>query len=418
MAAINRFLACVLAFGLMLICAQSQAQDSAYTKQELRSSDISLLMSYYDQDGIHSAVTGGQGTEKLEVYAINLNSRTNYSSGATLILNLGVDIISSASTDNIDFEVSSVSSLDQRTHMVVGYEKNLKNDQYIGMDVSYSIESDYTSRGVGIWYQNLMAQNTRRFSARVKFYFDDLRWGRLSEPYLLPEKLIYPEELRYKEWFDIHNRYSLNINFGYEQDLNKKMNLGLYPSLVFQRGLLSTPFHRVYFEMGSDLRVENLPRERAQFAFGVQYNYFLGKRTILRIFYQAYYDQFGIGSNTVKLELPYKINANLSIAPFGRFYHQSGARYFKTYAAHRVDQEFYTSDFDLSSFWSGQLGLNMRLALTGNSLRNFSVDGLNIRYSYYDRSDGLTAHIISLLFQFRKTKFKDLIKLSSDKLDE
>ncbi len=401
---------CLLSFGAL------SAQDSLYQKEVVLTSDINLLLSYYDQDGIHSAVTGGTGTEKLEVYAIDLSTRTVNSSGDALLLNIGVDIISSASTDNIDFEVSSESILDQRIHIVVGYEKALKKNQFVGADISYSIESDYTSRGIGLWYQKFNAANTRRLSFNFKAYFDDLRWGRLSEPYFVPEKLIYPEELRYQEWFDIHNRYSFNLSMGYEMDLNRKMNLSFYPSLAYQQGLLSTTFHRVYFATNNDLRVENLPRQRTQGAIGTQLNSFIGRRTILRSFYQYYMDEFGINSHTLKVELPYKLNANVSVAPFGRIYQQKAVRYFKPYAQHSVDQEYYTSDYDLSAFWSSQVGLDLSLTLTGKKTRKYAAKAVNFRYSYYNRSDGLQAHMIAVMFQFRATKFNDHLNRQQSEL--
>ena len=386
------------------------AQDSIYQKRAVRTTDINLLLSFYDQDGVHSAVTGGEGTEKLEVYALDLNTRTTGRAGHSLLVDLGVDIISSASTDNIDFEVSSASVLDQRTHFSAGYELALKNKQRAGARFSYSIESDYTSRGIGIWYQREMRDNTRRAGISFTAFFDDLRWGRLSEPYMVPEKLIYPEELRYKEWFDIHNRYSYNLNVSYEIDLNRRMNLSFYPSFVYQTGLLSTPFHRVYFAQNNDLRVENLPRQRSQGALGTQFNSFLGKRMILRSFYQYYRDDYGLSSHSLKLELPLKLNAKLSLAPFGRIYQQSATRYFRPFAEHNVNQEFYTSDYDLSQFWSGQLGINLRLALIGKGIRRYQPKSVSLRYSYYNRQDGLSAHMMALVFHLQAIKFEKLIR--------
>ena len=72
---------------------------------DIKKTDIELLYNHYVQDGSNSAVTGGIGTEKLIVYApaikVSHKSKQNIFS-----LNAGADIISSASTDNIDFIVS------------------------------------------------------------------------------------------------------------------------------------------------------------------------------------------------------------------------------------------------------------------------------------------------------------------------
>ncbi|HEY5915926.1 MAG TPA: hypothetical protein VIU13_00925, partial [Chryseolinea sp.] len=46
-----------------------QRQDSTYRKKKLSTTDVQIIMSYYTQDNVHSAVTGGLGTEDLQVYA-------------------------------------------------------------------------------------------------------------------------------------------------------------------------------------------------------------------------------------------------------------------------------------------------------------------------------------------------------------
>ena len=45
---------------------------SVYTRQAVSQTAIRLLLSHYGQDGTHSAVTGGQGTEALTVTAPEL----------------------------------------------------------------------------------------------------------------------------------------------------------------------------------------------------------------------------------------------------------------------------------------------------------------------------------------------------------
>src|SRR5438105_46380 len=98
----------------LMMRAKAQEQDSTYQKKQLSETDVQLVFSYYDQDGNNSAVTGGVGTEKLTVYAPGVNIKHTFNTYNTISLNTGVDVISSASTDNIDFIVSSASVLDTR----------------------------------------------------------------------------------------------------------------------------------------------------------------------------------------------------------------------------------------------------------------------------------------------------------------
>ena len=46
-----------------------KANDSVYKKQRVSQTDVQALFSFYTQDGNHSAITGGVGTENLQVYA-------------------------------------------------------------------------------------------------------------------------------------------------------------------------------------------------------------------------------------------------------------------------------------------------------------------------------------------------------------
>src|SRR5688572_12723990 len=100
----------------------AQRPDSTYRKRRLSSTDVQIFMSYYTQDNDHSAVTGGQGTEDLQVYATRL-SVDHRDSSNVFHFDAGLDVISSASTDNIDFVKSSASKVDARTHVNTGYNR-------------------------------------------------------------------------------------------------------------------------------------------------------------------------------------------------------------------------------------------------------------------------------------------------------
>ena len=211
----------------------------------------------------------------------------------------------------------------------------------------------------------------------------------------MPAFLIYPEELRYKEWFDIHNRYSYNFKFGLTQVINKRNLLGVYPEIAFQNGLLSTPFHRVYFD-NDDLKVENLPQKRLKGSLGLKLNSFLGGRTILKNELDFYVDDFGVIGFTIANETAFKLNSFVSIAPFFRIYFQKAAKYFAPYKEHSIDQNFYTSDYDLSKFNTYKAGINFRYAPFKYSGKKLVLNELQFRYSFMYRTNNMNAHIISL----------------------
>ncbi len=389
-----------LFFSLFCNTLLAQIPDSLYTKKKLKESDVELLLSYYTQDGIHSAVTGGEGTEFLQVYSANVNYSQQINETKTYNIHVGADIISSASTDRIDFVMSSASRLDQHTTLGFGYSQKLKNPRNeLGGGLIFSIESDYTSVGGEFWGAHLSKDKTLEVSASLQAFFDDLRWGRLKKPYIIEaQTLLYPQELRGTDWFDIHNRYSYNFSVSVRKDLNKRMSLNILPAYTYQEGLLSTPFHRVYFTNEFLPRVENLPRKRNQAALGVQLNSFVTNRVILRSYYQFYTDDFGLSSNQLKLELPLKVTPKWNLSPFIRYVNQNGSRYFRPYKQHEDTETFYTSDFDLSDFWSANVGVNLNLTKRTDYGKQYGFGGWSFRYSYYKRSDGLYAHIFSTYF--------------------
>ncbi len=378
--------------------AFTQKQDTTYSKKKLSETEVQVLFSYYTQDGKHSAVTGGTGTEKLQVYAPNLNISQHFDSLNTVSINAGVDIISSASTDKINFVVSSTSLVDRRGYATLSYNRKLKKSGFtVGGSIGFSFESDYYSTGAGVSIKHTNKTKSRDLTLDLQANFDDLRWGRFNSEYRRPVKLIYPQELRYREWYDTYKRNSYNITLGIYQIINSRNAIGFYPGISYQKGLLATPFHRVYFNDNTTLRVENLPDERIKIPIGIQLNSFIGRGWILRSYYRFYYDNFGITAHTLSFNSPVKISPSLTISPSVRLYTQTQSNYFKPYMQHDISEVFYTSDYDLSAFNSINLGLGFRYAPFLKSKKGGMLNEFDLKYSYYQRSDGLNAHIISLL---------------------
>ena len=81
-------------------------------KTALTNVEVNILGSYYTQDVNHSAVTGGLGTEELTDVTPAIIVIIPLDSTRQLSFDVGADFITSASTDNIDFNVSSDSRKD------------------------------------------------------------------------------------------------------------------------------------------------------------------------------------------------------------------------------------------------------------------------------------------------------------------
>jgi len=167
--------------------------------------------------------------------------------------------------------------------------------------------------------------------------------------------------------------------------------------LVYQKGLLSTPFNRVYFEDLEKVDVERLPDHRFKFPIGFRLYYFLSELIITRLHYRYYYDTFGLSAHSLSFETPVRLSQTWAIIPFVRYHDQLEADYFAPHKQHASASEFYSSDYDLSTFNSIKSGMGIRyypLQGIGNVF-GVIIKRIDIRAGFYKRSDGLNAFNIT-----------------------
>lgn len=387
-----------LAFSFLV----AKAQEREKSEFKLKETEVELLYNHYLQSGDNSAVTGGEGTERLIVYGPSFNMNKTVGKNS-YHFQLGADIISSASTDNIDNIQSSASRLDARSYSALTYSRYLeKSNTTVTIGLSGSIESDYASFGKFLGWSKTSKNDMRTYSAELQVFNDDLRWGRLDDGFLSePQFLIYPVELRFQEWYDDYNRDSYNLSLGFTQVVNQRNTIGIFSVLSLQRGLLATPFHRIFFN--DDTRgVEQLPDKRQKLAVSLRWNTFTKGGVIFKNSIRGYTDDFGILGLTLDNETAIKLGPKWTILPSARFYTQKGSRFFAPKGEHDPGESYYTSDYDLSTIntWTFGLGWKHWPANRKNrGLHNFSF-----RYFYYSRSNGLRAHTISTSFNFLKKR--------------
>lgn len=401
-----------LVFGLFALSSAygfGQSIANPFPKKKIAKSAIQVLYGQYMQDGEHSAITGGIGTENLQVYSPEFIIGTELDSLRSYSVDAGIDVITSASMDNIDFVKSSASRVSTRAYLTLSYDQQFKKkpNNGVGARGYFSIESAYLSFGGALSYTHNSLDQSKSFSAELETYFDDLRWGRLNGE--RPLQLVYPSELRYKQWFQAYLRQSFNLSLSFQQTINSRMVLAVMPGISYQSGLLSTPYHRAYFAEGTE-RVENLPSKRWKFPLGIQLNSFIGDRYILRTYYRFYWDDFGILANTFSADLGIRILPQLTITPSARLYSQTAANFFKPYQLLDTTMAYYSSDYDLSAFNAFELALEGNLAFFARRVHRIEMNSISLRYSFYKRTDGLYAHMISTVFNlnaFKKSSRKN-----------
>ncbi len=356
--------------------------------------EVNFLLDYYRQAGDHSAVTGGNGTEQLHDSAPMIIVNLPIKSNQQLSLNLGVDVYSSASSDNIDPVVSGASSGDTRTHVNVGYRiTNPNSTTTYGINVGASAEYDYRSFSFGANWAKSSLDGNRELNVSGQAFLDNLD---LITPFELrpPEQQIHNEELSYPST----GRKTYNLSVTYSQVLSKRAQASINTDVVYQTGYLATPFHRVYFSGESLPRIERLPSTRFKLPVALRFNYYVNDFVITRFYYRYFRDDFKISANTFSVELPLRISRAISVKPFYRYHHQSRAKYFAKFGQHQPDDAYYTSDYDLAAFHSNKYGFGLRYyplsVILGN--KALGLKRVDLRFARYNRSDGLSAFTVSL----------------------
>src|SRR4029079_2862654 len=101
--------------------SQPGTDSAIYKSKKLKTDEINFVTSYYHQDGNHSPVTGGIGTQKLSdiatTFEIKLNKYDKHNLKHDLSFELGIDHYTSASSDKVDPQtISSASHADTRIY--------------------------------------------------------------------------------------------------------------------------------------------------------------------------------------------------------------------------------------------------------------------------------------------------------------
>ena len=472
---------CLIVLFFATAIAFSQESDSTevvYKKRVLESIEVDFLASYYKQDGIHSSVSGGLGSEKLTDLASNIVVAIPLNDDDVLTVDMGISAYTSASSSNINpfnssgasgggddddddrrapatgpygtpWQASSgASAQDALATVVVNYSHSSDNRNFIwNADVAFSNEFDYTSIGFGGGISKLFNNKNTEISVKANVYLDQWRPIYATE---LHEYASYGAGFQNNGFFNgvtildqngnattsylpsdfttwnSTNRNSYSASFGFSQVATKKMQFSIFFDVLQQEGMLSTPYHRVYFADKANYYIgqaqyipvyestqnagvyqladdtERLPNSRFKIPVGARLNYYLNERLTIRTYYRYYWDNWGITSNTASVELPVKLSEKFTIFPSYRYYTQQKSKYFAPFETHLSTETFYTSDYDLSTFDAHQygFGLNYTDIFTNMKIWKFGLKNIDFRFNHYDRNDGLNANIVTFGVKF------------------
>lgn len=380
--------------------SQNTQPASTYTSKPLTADEVNFVSSYYTQNGDHSAVTGGIGSEKVTDIANGLevkfvgwdaNSRKH-----TITAGVGFDYHTAASQAYVSKTGASKKDGVRLYPSLNWTMENVTKGTSFGFGVNYSGEYNYQSFGLDAEYTK-KTHNNGEFNAKLTTYFDQVKQIYPSE--LKPATTTVSSASSKKDNTPSDPRNTYTASFSFAQVINQRLQGSVMLDLVAQNGDLGLPFHRVYFTDGSD-HVELLPSTRHKLPIGFRLNYFLGDLIILKSYYRYYIDDWGLKSNTFNLEMPIKITPFFSVSPFYRYYTQTAVDYFAAYEKHTSADQYYTSNYSLSAFNSSFFGAGLRIS-PPKGIFNSKLNTLEIRYGHYTQTTDLVSDVISVNLKFK-----------------
>ncbi|ASU32844.1 DUF3570 domain-containing protein [Mucilaginibacter xinganensis] len=401
------------------LAAPTEPDTSDYRPRRLRVDEINLVSSYYKQNGDHSAVTGGIGTEKVTDFSNGLDLKLVWLNGAlhknTLSVGLGIDHHTSASAAYVSTTGASNAGGSRIYPSLDWTIENEKKGTSFGIGSYYSGEYNYKSLGADLHFSAKTHNKMGEFGVKLQGYFDHVTLIYPSE--FVPKTTVSSGGTTYvttasgnsvlssgddysKPKIPTSPRNTFTASFSYSQIVTSRLQVMFLADVVTQQGFLSLPFHRVYFSNGKDT-IERLPSSRFKLPLGFRANYFLGDNIILRSYYRYYTDSWGSKSNTANLEVAYKVSPFFSISPFYRYYTQTAAKYFAPYEGNNATQTYFTSNYEYAKFNSQFYGVGFRIAPPKGVLGWQSLHEVEIRYGHYKQNVGLVSDVVSVNLGFK-----------------
>ena len=286
-----------------ILWGQEQDEQSVFKKRVLDNTEVSWLLSFYQQEGSHAAVTGGIGNEKLNDFAQNIKLHIPVKEDNVLNLDLTVSGYTSASSSNLNpftatednqkkpaaarlyatsgkevtgspwVASSGASSKDMWVNLKAGYQHYSDDRNRIyGTTFGVANEFDYFSLGGGLDYSTLFNEKNTEISIGTQIYLDhwrpqypieiktfldydgDLNAGIFEDVPILDQngneinKYGSPAWSPVSEDFvDDKRRNTYVLSLGFSQILTPNAQMGIFTDITYQTGWLSNPMQRVYF---------------------------------------------------------------------------------------------------------------------------------------------------------------------------
>jgi len=292
----------------------------------------------------------GENDNRTQVLNPEILLRQDFGEKGQLGLLLAYDTISGASPTGeyptLDATATASSSgtipmaeyKDTRRAASLSYAKRL-GSHLPSVDLSYSRESDYLSRGVSL------VDSWELFGKRSTFHVGA---GILRDN-------ISPANMT-----DDFTKKSLSLSAGWTQVLGPRDLLDFSFGLTKLDGYLTDPYKLVTVGTTSvpEVRPDTRSRNSAVFKYG---HYYLS-RSALKASYRYYWDDWSVKAHTLDLTWDKRVGQKLILSPRLRYYRQGAASFFAY--EFPTPETTMSGDYRLSAFWSWLAGIGFRVDIS------------------------------------------------------
>jgi uncharacterized protein DUF3570 len=219
----------------------------------------------------------------------------------------------------------------------------------LGFGGGYSTENDFTAMDFGVDGERHFNEKNTTLSGGLGASFDTITPTQAD---------LYPTRPKEK------SKQSYSGFLGLSQIINRRSILQASFSYNLNNGYLSDPYKEV-FQIGAHTQYGDFrPNRRQQFAFLVRYNRHIEEtESTIHLTYQYYVDTWGMSSHQAELAFYQNFGDSFQIAPYGRYYTQSGADFYVPYLRQNVPRpDDMSSDFRLSPYGAIAFGVKAEYA--------------------------------------------------------
>lgn len=296
-------------------------KSTEFQKRVLETSELSVLTSFYTQDGVNAAVTGGIGSEQLNDFATNISVSIPIKQNGVFRIDGTISAYTSASSSNLNPWTGASSGEDDDDDYDDKYQSrdddNYNNGQTIGTpwvassgasrqdvwvninmgyshyskdrstiysgNISVASEYDYFSLGGGFGLVKLFNRQNTELGINANVYLDGWRPeypteiktyiennGDLNRDFfegvdILNQSGDIINKLLPNAWqpyqnslIDNEQRNTFSASISLSQIISKNTQISIFSDIVYQTGWLANPMQRVYFADRANFYIGNV----------------------------------------------------------------------------------------------------------------------------------------------------------------